>query len=282
MFPVAFYDMKEIRRLFTVRSVITSFDVIRPKDFYFNGEMHDFWEVVFVIDGNVSATADERVYLLTEGQVLFHKPLEFHRIWSANNTAPHIIIFSFEALGEGMRFFENKLFTVGDDGREAINKICKNVCSALDAAEKAGKNSDDYILASHKASNAIESFLLSLYNTEAAKHIPTGSAGSEDYKKIVRVMHENADKNITVSQIATLCNMSVSSLKKKFSMYSDKGVGKYFVYVKMRKAITMLCDGMSAPEISDTLGFSSVNYFYAAFKREIGLTPKEYLSQSKI
>lgn len=280
MFPIAFYDMKEIRRLFTIRSVITSIDVIRPKDFYFNGEMHDFWEVVSVLDGSVTATADDRVYTLTAGQVLFHKPLEFHRLWSTNDTSPHIIIFSFDAVGEGMRFFENKLFTLGTEGTELIKQLSVKVLATLELASNSGKSADEYIFASHKAANAIESFLLGFYNTEAAKHIPSNSAGSEDYKNIVRVMHENADKNLTVTQIAILCNMSVSSLKKKFALYSDKGVGKYFSYVKMRKAITMLCEGMGAPEISDALGFSSVNYFYAAFKREIGLTPKEYLSQT--
>lgn len=281
MFPVAFYDMKEIKRLFSVRSVITSIDAIRPKDFYFKGEMHDFWEVVFLADGSVSATADERVYRLLPGQVLFHKPLEFHRLWSENDTTPHVIIFSFDAAGEGMRFFENKLFTLGQDGTERIKDISIKIRTALKNAENTDKNDDKYIYDSHKAANALESFLIDLYNTESSKNIPIVNAGSEDYKKIVRVMHQNADKNLSVPQIAKLCNMSVSSLKKKFSLYSDKGVGKYFLYVKMRKAINMLCDGITAPEISDTLGFSSVNYFYAAFKREIGLTPKDYLNQLK-
>ncbi|MDD4163900.1 MAG: AraC family transcriptional regulator [Eubacteriales bacterium] len=281
MFPVVFYDMKEIRKLFTIQSIASSLDVIRPKNFYFKGEIHDFWEVVFVLDGSVTATADERVYKLTSGQVLFHKPLEFHRIWSSNDTEPHILIFSFDAAGEGMSFFENKLFSLEEKDIRKVIDISAKVRAALDESKRESISSEKYILASQRAANAIESFLLSLYNTEETKHILTGSSGSEDYKKIVRVMHENADKNISVSQIAFLCNMSVSSLKKKFSMYSDKGVGKYFMYVKMRKAITMLCEGISAPEISDRLGFSSVNYFYAAFKREIGLTPREYLSQSR-
>ncbi|HOJ48043.1 MAG TPA: AraC family transcriptional regulator [Bacillota bacterium] len=281
LFPIKFYDMKEVRRLFHVNAVITSIDAIRPKDFYFSGEMHDFWEVVCLLDGSISATADERVYQLSAGQVLFHKPLEFHRIWSTNDTSPHVIIFSFDASGEGMRFFENKLFTIDENKIEEIKDLQKKVSAALEEAEKNGLNSDSYIFASQKAANAIENFLLSLYNTAAIKHTAPGNEDCEDYKKIVRVMHENADKNLTVADIAALCNMSVSSLKKKFSLFSDKGVGKYFTYVKMRKAITMLCNGVSAPEISDALGFSSVNYFYAAFKREIGLTPKEYLSQTK-
>ncbi|OGO87939.1 MAG: hypothetical protein A2Y15_02895 [Clostridiales bacterium GWF2_36_10] len=282
MFPLTFYDMKEIRRLFNVRSVITSIDAVRPKDFYFNGEMHDFWEVVFVLDGSVSATADERVYMLIPGQVLFHKPLEFHRIWSTNDTSPHLIIFSFEVYGDGMRFFENKLFTLNEENIVKIKNTSMKIREALEASVKFNKGSDEYIFASHKAANSIEDFLLDLYNTASAKHNTYGSADSEDYKKIVRVMHENSEKNLSVSQIAMLCKMSVSSLKKKFSLFSDKGVGKYFMYLKMRKAINMLCEGMNATEISDTLGFSSVNYFYSAFKREIGLTPKEYLKQTKV
>ena len=264
-----------------MRSVITSINAVRPRDFYFKGEMHDFWEVVFLLNGSVFATADERVYKLTEGQLLFHRPLEFHRIWSADDTSPHVIIFSFEATGEGMRFFENKLFTLGREGAEAVTEISQVIEKALNISENTGRNDEKYIFSTHKAANAIERFLLGLYNTEAASINTARDAGSEDYKKIVRVMHENAEKNLSVAQIAKLCNMSVSSLKKKFSIYSDKGVGKYFLYVKMRKAIIMLCDGVSSAEISEALGFSSVSYFYASFKREIGLTPREYLTQTK-
>lgn len=32
----------ELPRIFTVRTIVTAVDAIRPKDFYFHGEIHDF------------------------------------------------------------------------------------------------------------------------------------------------------------------------------------------------------------------------------------------------
>ena len=41
--------------------------------YVFSGEMHDFWECVYVIDGEVCISSDERMYNLRKGDIVFHK-----------------------------------------------------------------------------------------------------------------------------------------------------------------------------------------------------------------
>jgi len=102
----------------------------------------------------------------------------------------------------------------------------------------------------------------------------TGSA--KKYTLIIDVMKENISKNLTVSDIALMCNMSASNLKKIFSQYSRTGVMKYFNTLKIKRAITMLSSGNRICEIASELGFEEQNYFSAVFKRITGYSPLSY------
>ena len=86
-----------INRQVDIYSLHTFFEDLYTHDFYFTGEAHNFWEVVFVIDGTVGITADDKVFYLNAGQVIFHKPMVFHRIWSESGKRPKVCIISFDA-----------------------------------------------------------------------------------------------------------------------------------------------------------------------------------------
>ena len=73
------YQLKPVERPFEVDALYNAIDVVRPQGFYYSGEMHDFWEAVFVVNGQATATADEKVIALRTGQLLFHKPMEIGR-----------------------------------------------------------------------------------------------------------------------------------------------------------------------------------------------------------
>ena len=62
----------------------------------FSGEIHDFWECVYVIDGEVCVSSDERMYYLGKGDIIFHRPLEFHKVWSRGDKKPRVFTMSFK------------------------------------------------------------------------------------------------------------------------------------------------------------------------------------------
>ena len=69
------------------------------KSYYFAGEMHAFWECVYVASGEICAIADDRMYNLSQGSLIFHKPLETHKFHITSDETATIIIFSFSAEG---------------------------------------------------------------------------------------------------------------------------------------------------------------------------------------
>ena len=50
------FEFHKTERKIFIKSVITAIDAVRPKDFYFPGEMHNFWEIVCVAEGAAMAT----------------------------------------------------------------------------------------------------------------------------------------------------------------------------------------------------------------------------------
>ena len=66
-----------------IKRIVTIHYFEYRKDFVFTGEKHNFWEFVYVDKGEINVTADERVFRLEHGEMIFHKPNEFHTL-SAN------------------------------------------------------------------------------------------------------------------------------------------------------------------------------------------------------
>ena len=275
------YKITPIERLINVKSVITAFNAERQKGYYFSGEMHNFWELVYVVSGRVMATADEKVLTLEAGQLLFHKPMEFHRIWSADDSMPRLAIISFEADGEAMQYFENAVISISPSEGELFCNITASFKKVLrGSGNERFYNAEKIRLIANRSICELENFLLRLIGRDA-KLSEGPDPEVTEYEYIVGVLNEHIRENLTQEDIARLCNFSVSNLKRIFHKYSDIGIMKYFTSIKLRLAMQMLLRKKAIVEIADELGFSSANYFHAVFKRETGLTPKEYLASNR-
>ena len=266
------YEFTPVQRLITVEAVVTAFDTVHPKGFYFAGEMHDFWEAVLVCQGSATATGDERVYQLSAGQLLFHKPMEFHRIWAPEDSEHRVIIISFRALGPGMDHFAETYFQLDEERQRAFGRIADAIQETVRACRE---KREEYPLLSSTAAVLLESFLLSL--TEKTACAPEMLSKEERYyRRIVNCMSEHCCENLSVGELAFLCGMSVSNLKRVFALFSDRGVAKYFLSMKMRRAMELLEEGRRPCQVARLLGFEEPAYFHAVFKRETGMTPGEY------
>jgi AraC-like DNA-binding protein len=122
----------------------------------------------------------------------------------------------------------------------------------------------------------IYSLFLSICDTYDGSFAESDADSARIYKSAVEYMNENLEKNLSVCDIAEYCCLSTTGLKKVFTEYAGIGIHKFFLKLKIKKAATLLAGGITTSEISHLLGFSSQGYFSEAFKRETGLSPKEY------
>jgi len=92
------------------------FKGVRGKEYSFEGETHPFWECVYVVDGSICASADDKVYNMSAGELIFHKPLELHKLSVTCNKPATIFIFSFSAEGV-ILFGKDFLYCVSEHKR---------------------------------------------------------------------------------------------------------------------------------------------------------------------
>lgn len=271
------YELETVQRIVQVTSLVEIYNRPRPKGFYFQGESHDFWEGVYVHEGEVSATADEQVYQLRPGQLLLHKPMEFHRIWSAPDCAPRIVNISFQAEGELLRKMDYRCFDLNPRQQEQFWKIVNAFSQTKRFKKETGKK-HLYQLNLNLTASLLEAFLIEL-SENTGFTVPSQSPNDGRYSKIVQVMKANQHKNLSLSELADYCQMSVSNMKRIFRLYSDVGIAKYFLTLKIRYAMELLEAGTPATQVAEALDYSDTAYFYTVFKRETGMTPAQYINR---
>lgn len=99
-------------------------------NFFFEGESHDFWEFCYVDKGEVEVTADNISHTLHKGQIIFHKPNEFHMLKANGKIAPNLVVMSFHCASPDMDFFCDKLLALTDSEQNLLAQIiteAKNV-----------------------------------------------------------------------------------------------------------------------------------------------------------
>ena len=107
----------------SLESIYSVFEATYDSDYSFSGETHNFWEIVYVLSGEICVSADERVYRLTEGNIIFHKPMELHKFHIENHKTATLFIMSFTATGPLMKNFENYVLQLSGEQKQVFSNM---------------------------------------------------------------------------------------------------------------------------------------------------------------
>lgn len=280
----------DVHDVFKITKLYTLFEDSFPGGYEFSGEAHDFWECVYVKEGTAIICADDKIYNMEKGDIIFHKPLEFHKYNIDKYAFAELFIFSFSLEGNNTSYFEDNVFKLNKHQQEIITQFLgflyeKCGPEGVTAVKKPGQfgiRTLHAILKSEKSEiltaiiiNYICSLLLSICDNATVVD-EAEFAHTNIYKKALNYMNTHISESLTIQEIAQHCMTSTTSLKKAFIEFSGIGVHKYFLKMKINRAINLLSDGTGVSDIAHRLGFSSQAYFSAAFKRETGISPSRY------
>ena len=117
------YFQHKLSNLITVSKIVTIHYFEFDKTFQTVGESHNFWEFVYAEKESLLCSADGQEIILQQGEILFHKPNEFHTLAANGKTAPNVFILSFVCKSESIKFFENKKITLSPQLAKFIYSI---------------------------------------------------------------------------------------------------------------------------------------------------------------
>jgi AraC family transcriptional regulator len=83
----------------------------------------------------------------------------------------------------------------------------------------------------------------------------------------------------TLVELAELCSLSVRQLTRGFKTSRGCTIGDYVTQTRLETAKRRLSAGESIKSISHELGYTSPASFAFAFRRSIGITPRQFLNR---
>ena len=282
----------------TINRVISVHYFQYMSDFSFPGESHDFWELVCVDRGEIDALAGERRLTLKKGNILFHKPNEFHNVLTNGKVSPSLVVIGFVCHSPAIKSFEDQLMSVQDTEKELLAQIiveARNTFSGrLDDPyqEELIFNSEPLTFGSAQLiSHYLEQLIIHLYRryfsyslpVRSSRFLAEASSGNDTYNRIVRYMEEHLGERMTIDRICRDNLVGRSQLQKLFRDTQGCGVIEFFSMMKIDTAKQMIRDNqLNFTQIADRLGYSSIHYFSRQFKQITTMTPSEYATSIRL
>lgn len=287
------YKMTELQEEFQIKRIISIHYFEYMNDFIFSGESHNFWEFLCVDKGEVDVTADRERLTLQRGNIIFHKPNEFHGVAATGTSAPNLVVIGFECGDPSMSFFENKLLNIDENERALIASIISearsNFCTVLD---------DPYLEQLKRAENPpfgaeqmikiqLEQLLIQLCRKYSAEKQIYGKAQTfshddELYQHILSYFENHLADPMSIQRICQDNLISPAQLKRLFRRHGSSGILEKFNSMKIELAKQLIRNRKdNFTQIADQLGYGSIHYFSRQFKQITGMTPTEYATSIK-
>lgn len=200
-----------LTKLFDISQIISIHYFEYGADFSFDGESHNFWEFLCVDKGEVTVTADTNIHHLKKGDIIFHKPNQFHSVATNGITAPNLVAVSFVCNSPAMDFFEDRICLLGERERNLLAAVIAEASHAFATpldnpyTRRLEKNPQQTPGAEQMIQLSLEQFLISLYRRESSastKQFLTKSVklkqDEETFAHILSYMHAHISESLTI------------------------------------------------------------------------------------
>ena len=258
-------------------------------------EAHPTWEIVYADRGQCTVTADDRTFLLEQGELYFHKPFEQHMLSIPKNDYPNIIIISFYCASPAMRFFERKKLQASLSAKQYISSIIHEASLAFDNQNRrlqiqgtALKTKERLFAAEQSILLRLELLLIELIRensptySEKRKFLSKEIAEDALCVAVIDYLQEHLLEKLSIGALCTKLCVSRSRISSHFSKVCGMSITRYFNIMKIEEAKHLIrTESLSFFEISERLMLSNSHYFSTLFKDVVGMTPSQYKKSCK-
>lgn len=284
------FDMQAIKQEVEIRGFNSIYYFEFSKEFFHEPEQHDFWEMVYVDSGSINAITNGVGCTLSQGEAIFHEPMELHAHVSDRMVANSMLVVSFTTDSEVMQYFRGKTFTLDKTAKTLLSLFLDEAKNALGKipSDYANKDNLDFSSDVFGASQLLECYFTELL----IKLVRSGSRLSTEVtvsKKsrdiannslcelICEYMRRNLYSNLTLKDLCGLFFVGKTQLCRIFKDYAGTGPMEYYAGLRISEAKRLLREKQhSVSQISDLMGYSSVHTFSRAFKKATGRSPMAY------
>ena len=251
---------------------------------------HDFYELVYVVEGFCLHDAYGGVTLLMEGDLFILRPGVAHRYFGNRVTTIYNCVFSQQALGgwqerlarlPGLErlFSENPKdraprIHLSLSERKRVHKLLRGMLEECEERPIGWEM---------RLSGMLISLLVD-YSRAFCEHVGT-EKDNEAYsiyvaQALTYIDEYYTDPDLSVRAIAAHVGVSGDYLSRQFRQVLGIAAQEYLKRYRFARAMALLQTELPVGEVASQVGFRSLCHFSREFKKEMGVTPSQYRSQN--
>ena len=251
---------------------------------------HTYYELFYMMHGNCTISIDDRLFTLSEGNIILIPANSVHRTSYIGELIPERTYIEFskdyietisQTLGKNWagRNLWGHILYIEKDKREKIDLLFREIQKEYDIVDG---YSDCCIR------QLFQYLIINLVridrNTKDIKEFIANSDNKTNQDMIIAAKYiaENFKNDITLKDVASHLNLNPSYFSSKFKAFNNIGFSEYLRNIRINHAEWYLIEtDLSLSDIAGECGFCNSNYFGDTFKLVNGISPSEFRKNNK-
>lgn len=232
---------------------------------------HPFSEIFYVIGGKGRFTVESDTFDVKTNDMIIVNPNIYHHEDSDKNDPLEYVVLgvsevSFDIEGKDNTFVYQNFDVANDDIQYYISKLL---------SESEGKR-EGYQNVCQKLFELFLLFVIREMKINLSSN-PIQNVVKREIRMICHYIDQNYADNITLDSLAEYMKINKYYMAHEFKKYMNISPINYLIERRIKECKSLLeTTSLSIAEISETVGFSSQSYFSQMFKKNTGVSPKEY------
>ena len=247
---------------------------------------HDFYEVNFLISGDVTYVIESRVYHVKPGQMLIINPRELHQVYIQPDAAPYerYMLWIAPSLLQSLSSRQTDLCRCFDMTRphygnllhlptEQRRNIPDMIETLLEYQEQPGYGYD--LL----QRNLLTELMIHVNRLADLPNTITESDSSSNtvVAKVIEYINEHYREPLSLDFLAEHFFVSKYHLSHEFNRQMGTGIYQFIQKKRLLIARELMTQGQKPVDVYATCGFGDYAAFFRAFKKVYGVSPRAYV-----
>ncbi|MCQ2536781.1 MAG: AraC family transcriptional regulator [Lachnospiraceae bacterium] len=266
------------------------FEIQHKRDTYLQDvelHHHDFYEIYFLVSGDVTYSIEGRIYHVHPGDVLFINPKELHQVFIRKDADPYerYVLWVDTEMVDRMSTATTNLAKCLDQTNpnytnqlrvpiEYKNEIRKLMDDIYRESDNEGYGGD--IMQSSLIAQLM--VMLNRLTEQEPEGEEQGTYTSTLVARVIEYINIHYGEQLSLEELAEKMYVSKYHLSHEFRKKMGTGVYHYVQKKRVQIARRMLAAGDKPHDVFKQCGFSDYAGFYRAFTAEYGVGPREFVS----